>query len=298
MLPIENIVTKHRKISVYQNSGKNIDNKTVASFGAEWTDFPSFSAKELSLLGAEYFDIITPEMINENTVLADFGCGSGRYSKYFQGKVAKIYCIDPSDAVLVADKMMGQDDDVTIIKSSISDIPYENNFFDFGMSIGVLHHIPNTQQAMLDCVKKVKVGGYFYTYLYYSLDNRGLGFKILWQLSNVIRVLIAGLPQKLKAMVCELIAVIFYMPFVLFCRLMNLIGLKKSIWDKIPLSAYYNKSFFVIRNDALDRFGTPLEQRFSKKEIEAMMKNCGLDNIVFSDNMPFWHAVGRKTKNI
>jgi 2-polyprenyl-3-methyl-5-hydroxy-6-metoxy-1,4-benzoquinol methylase len=33
--------------------------------------------------------------------------------------------------------------------------------FDFAMSIGVLHHIPNTQKAMNNCVKKVKLGGYF-----------------------------------------------------------------------------------------------------------------------------------------
>jgi hypothetical protein len=61
------------------------------------------------------------------------------------------------------------------------------------------------------------------------------------------------------------------------------------------LSAYHNKSFFVIRNDALDRFGTPLEQRFSKIEIKQMMEKAGLTNIIFSNNMPYWHAVGQKS---
>ena len=62
----------------------------------------------------------------------------------------------------------------------------------------------------------------------------------------------------------------------------------------MPLSAYNNKSFFVIRNDALDKFGTSLEQRFSKKQVEDMMRHCGLDDIVISPLTPFYHAIGKK----
>jgi SAM-dependent methyltransferase len=295
---VENIKTKYRDIKVCYSSGINIDSKTISSFGAEWTDFPTFDLEEIELLGSEYFDILTPEMVNSNTVMADFGCGSGRYSKYFQGKVAKIYCIDPSDAVFSADNMMGKDENVEIIKSSISDLPFEDNTFDFGMSIGVLHHIPNTQQAMLDCVKKIKIGGYFYTYLYYSLDNRGFGFKLIWNLSNLLRVGISALPQKMKSIVCEILAFSIYLPLILLVKGLKYISINERFWSKIPLSAYHNKSYFVIRNDALDRFGTPLEQRFSKSEIEIMMRKSGLSEIIFSEKMPFWHAVGKKIKHV
>jgi hypothetical protein len=70
--------------------------------------------------------------------------------------------------------------------------------------------------------------------------------------------------------------------------------LGKKWGDKIPLSYYGNKSFNVIRNDALDRFGTPLEQRFSKVQIESMMQKAGLTDIKFSNNQPYWHVIGRK----
>ena len=49
-----------------------------------------------------------------------------------------------------------------------------------------------------------------------------------------------------------------------------------------------------MRTDALDRFGTRLEQRFSKIEIELMLTEAGFTNICFSDHMPFWCAVGTK----
>jgi hypothetical protein len=53
-----------------------------------------------------------------------------------------------------------------------------------------------------------------------------------------------------------------------------------------------------MRTDSRDRFGTPLEQRFTKAEIITMLDAAGLENIVFSDNFPFWVAVGRKRPEI
>jgi hypothetical protein len=60
----------------------------------------------------------------------------------------------------------------------------------------------------------------------------------------------------------------------------------------VPLSAYRNASFYTMRTDALDRFGTRLEQRFSRPQIEHMMAAAGLTNIRFSDKEPYWVACG------
>ena len=48
--------------------------------------------------------------------------------------------------------------------------------------------------------------------------------------------------------------------------------------------------FVMLQNDALDRFGTRLEQRFSKKEIMEMLGLAGFDlsSLKFSDLEPFW----------
>ena len=83
------------------------------------------------------------------------------------------------------------------------------------------------------------------------------------------------------------------LPFVLLARLFFALGLKK-LGNMVPLSAYANKDFYVIRNDSLDRFGTRLEQRFTKEEITVMMQRAGLTDIRFGNDAAFWHAVGRK----
>ena len=49
-----------------------------------------------------------------------------------------------------------------------------------------------------------------------------------------------------------------------------------------------------MRTDARDRFGTRLEQRFTRKQIVEMMSIAGLENIQFSEFEPYWCALGFK----
>jgi len=49
-----------------------------------------------------------------------------------------------------------------------------------------------------------------------------------------------------------------------------------------------------MRTDARDRFGTPIERRFTRKQIIEMMEAAGLENIRISDSTSFWCAVGFK----
>jgi len=46
-----------------------------------------------------------------------------------------------------------------------------------------------------------------------------------------------------------------------------------------------------MRTDALDRFGTTLERRFSREQMQMMMQRAGLQKIVFGESV-FWCAVG------
>jgi SAM-dependent methyltransferase len=285
---------KNRVIESYALPGNNLDKKTVESFGEEWTSFHGFSEADIKISGDKYFDIVTPEMLNDKSIVIDIGCGSGRFVKYLKGRYKKIVGMDPSSAIFAADELLGKDGTIELVQASTDNIPYPDGHFDFGYSLGVLHHIPDTPKALNDSVKKIKSGGYFLLYLYYSLDNRSIFFKLLFHFSNAIRWVVSKLPAKPKKLVCDVLAVILYLPFVALCRLLKLFGVAENYRKFIPLQAYEDQSFYIIRNDSLDRFGTPLEQRFSKKEIEFMMMNAGLTDIVFSEKIPYWHATGKK----
>lgn len=292
--PVGTIQVKNKPVKRYDDLGSNIDLTTVESFGEEWNAFHHFDDAELKKIGDTYFDIITPAMLGPDKIAADFGCGTGRWSKYIHDKVGAVAAIDPSDAVLAAGQLLQDTPNVHLYKASIDNLPFADNYFDFGFSLGVLHHIPDTARAMQACVEKIKPGGHFLVYLYYKLDNRGRLYRLLFGLSDLIRRVVCKMPSWLKKFTCNMMAIFFYMPFVLFSRLLKLLGVPQKFRAKIPLHAYENTSFYIIRNDALDRFGTPLEQRFSKAEIQQMMEKAGLGDIVFSNQSPFWHAVGKK----
>ncbi len=290
----EEVNTANRKIRQYEIPSDNIDPKTVASFGVEWKAFHDFSEKDIVSLGDKYFDIVTPSMLNSQSNVVDIGCGSGRFIKYLKGRYARITGVDPSDAILVADQLLGSDPAIELVRASTDNLPYPDGYFDFGYSLGVLHHIPDTEKALRDCVRKIKPGGYFLLYLYYNLDNRSRAAKFLFQCTNLLRRVISRFPVWLKIASCNFLAVVLYMPFVLLCRFLRWFGVPLRIRKFFPLQAYEDQRFYIIRNDCFDRFATPLEKRFSRRQIEAMMLSAGLTEITFSENIPFWHAVGKK----
>ncbi len=284
---------KNREINIFNLDGKNIDKKVVDEFGDEWMKFYEHDDDLVKKGGEEYFDILNDKIINSNTYGLDVGCGTGRWTKYLAPKIGFMEAVDPSNAIFAADKLLEGIKNVRLSQATIETLPFADETFDFVMSIGVLHHVPDTKKALNDCVKKVKRGGYFYVYLYYNLDRRGVFYKALFKMSDLIRKIVSTLPGKTKHFVCDVLAIVFYMPFVWTGRFFKLLGLK-DLAKRMPLHGYQNRSFFMIRNDTLDRFGTRLEQRFSAKEITEMMQNAGLTDIVISDGIPFYHAVGKR----
>lgn len=291
--PLQIVKGSHKEICIFSTDGTNIDPKVVQDFGEEWLKFQNYSAEEIKSWAISYFDILDDSIVNKNTYALDIGCGTGRWTKYLSGRAGFIEAIDPSNAVLAADYLLGGIQNVRIAKAAVETIPFHDETFDFVMSIGVLHHIPDTQKAMIDCVKKLKKGGYFYVYLYHNFESRGLLFKAIFSFSEGIRKIVSKFPSGLKRFSCDILAVATYMPFVATGRVLNKIGLK-TLSAKMPLKDYQNKSFFIIRNDALDKYGTTLEQRFSKEEVITLMQKSGLTNIVISPSSPYYHAIGKK----
>ncbi len=292
--PLKEIQGKEKLVYIFdQGKGVNLNEAVVAAFGEEWLKFSNFKEADINQFGDEYFDIVDATILNKNTYVLDMGCGSGRFSRYLSSRVGFIEALDPSEAVWAAEQLLCGIDNVRLINASADSIPFVDDTFDFVMSIGVLHHIPNTQMAMKNCVEKVKPGGHFFVYLYYNLDNSGLTFRLIFKFVSLIRKFISSLPSGIKKFMCDLLAILVYLPVIIVGKLLDKAGFKQ-LAKKLPLSYYQDKSFFIIRNDALDRFGTALEHRFSKAEIKVMMESCGLINIHFSDNKPYWHAIGKK----
>lgn len=272
----------------------NIDRATVEGFGAEWAAFDQtgLGTAEYDALTDAYFHIFPFDALPANAEGFDLGCGSGRWAARVIDRVGILHCIDPSaEALDVARKRLGAHPKARFHLAAADTIPLADGSQDFGYSLGVLHHIPDTAKALGDCVRKLKPGAPFLVYLYYKLDGRPAWFRAIWRGSDLVRRGISRLPFGARKAVSSAIAVAVYWPLARGARLVERAGGNSS---NIPLSAYRDLSFYSMRTDALDRFGTRLEHRFSRDEISAMMTAAGLVDLRFSDRFPFWVAVGRR----
>lgn len=272
----------------------NFDQHTVASFGDEWSRHrqSDLDAAELQKMFDDYFHIVPWERLPPDASGFDMGVGTGRWARLAAPRLGTLDVIDASEEALeVARGNLAACGNVRYHHATTDSVDLPPESFDFGYSLGVLHHIPDTRSALADCVRLVRPGGVFLVYLYYRFDNRPAWFRGVWRLSDLVRRGIHRLPPALKSLATDLLAFTVYWPLSRLAALVEKLGLNPSV---IPLSSYRGSSMATLRTDSRDRFGTPLEQRFTKAEIEQMMREAGLTEIRFSDRTPYWTAVGVK----
>jgi SAM-dependent methyltransferase len=274
------------------NSVDNIDHATVAAFGDEWSHYDQTAAPEEDLLALwqAYFRIFPWEVLPPDAQGFDLGCGSGRWARFVSERVGKLHCVDASvEALEVARRNLRGCRNCDFHHASVDDIPVAAGSMDFGYSLGVLHHVPDTAAGLRSCVAKLKPGAPFLLYLYYAFDNQPAWFRTLWRVSDAGRRIVSKLPRIPRIAVTKTLAAVVYWPLARTARLLEALGRDVT---SFPLSAYRHRSFYTMRTDALDRFGTRLEQRFTAAEICTMMEAAGLTRISFSESVPFWCAVG------
>jgi SAM-dependent methyltransferase len=270
----------------------NVDVKTVNGFSDEWSRFDQseLADEESTALFAKYFKIFPWHSLPAGAVGFDAGCGTGRWGRHVAPRIGALHCVDASSEVIsIARKNLRDHPNCAFHVASVANMPLADGSADFGYSLGVLHHLPDTAEGIRSCVSKLKPGAPFLLYLYYAFDNRAAWFRAVWKLSDLLRRGISRCPNPLRYGISQVIAAGVYLPLARVSRVMEAAGFDVSA---IPLSFYRNQSFYTMRTDALDRFGTRLERRFTASEIAKMMRAAGLDRITFSDSAPFWCAVG------
>lgn len=273
----------------------NADPHVAAGFGDEWTRFDQseLSEAQRKAIFDDYFSIFPWHVLPPQAVGADFGCGSGRWALAVAPRVGKLLCIDASCGALeVARRNLAASLNCDFQCASVESAQIPPASLDFAYSLGVLHHTPEPREALRACANYLKPGAPFLVYMYYRFDNRPAWYREIWRWSDGLRRYISGRPYGIRNFIAQLIAAAAYWPLARAAAVLKRMGVDTR---NFPLSYYANKTFYVMRTDALDRFGTSIEHRFTKEEITEMMHEARLRDIRFSDAEPFWCAVGYRT---
>jgi len=256
------------------------------TFGQEWKGYDRILAEHKEEF-LEYFDLVDLSSLRSASV-CDLGCGSGRWSYYLKDVCKKIILVDFSDAIFTARKNLKDADNCLFFMCDLKELPFREDFADFLLCIGVLHHLPT---SCLDEVRRLKrFSAVLLIYLYYSLDNRPFYFRFMLKSVTLLRLFLCRIKNPLfRKVFSSCAALSFYMPLILLGRLLKSLGLSRFV----PLyETYSGKSLERIRQDAYDRFFTRIEQRVSRREILELKDT--FSDIMISDNKPYWHFLCKR----
>ncbi|MDO9514361.1 MAG: class I SAM-dependent methyltransferase [Elusimicrobiota bacterium] len=251
------------------------------TFGKEWVKYSEIMPSHREEF-AQYFDIVDLESLRGRRA-CDLGCGIGRFSYFLKDVCGEIMLVDFSDAVFEARRNLAGRENCLFFMGDISDLPFCANYADFLFCRGVLHHLPTDA---LDEVRKLKkYSPRILVYLYYALDNKPFYFK--WILAGVT-FLRRGLSRSrsvfLRTLIPPLAARFVYFPLVLVGSVLD----RFKMSGLVPLyDSYRGKGIKRTEQDVYDRFFTPIEQRFERKDI--MKLKDSFDSVTVSDKVPYWH---------
>jgi len=279
-------------------ANNNLDPQVARGFGREWSTFRQdpdhLPQTQRQAIFDDYFHIFPWHLLPaDGGVGLDAGCGTGRWSVLVAPRVRHLHLLDPSaEALSVAKENLRGLDNVSYHLDSVATIPLPSKSLDFAFSLGVLHHVPDTAAAIAAIADKLKRNAPFLLYLYYALENRPVWYQLLWRVSDLARFGVSRLPHPLRWVISQTVAALMYWPLSRLARFV--VGRGGSV-SALPLAYYADKSFYVMRTDAYDRFCTRLEKRFRRSDIEQMLRRAGFESVTFSSKPPFWCAVGIKS---
>lgn len=210
---------------------KNVDERTVEGFGDEWSTFDqgALADREREELFQRYFSIFPWEELPSGARGFDLGCGSGRWAALVAPRVKELHCIDPSEEALkVARRNLAGAPNCKFHCATVDSIPLDDGSMDFGYSLGVLHHVPDTEAGLAACVRKLRSGAPFLLYLYYRFDNKPLWFRAIWRLTDWARRAVSALPPRRRRFVTDGIALVVYLPLARVSKALSRLGVDVS----------------------------------------------------------------------
>ena len=100
--------------------------------------------------------------------ILDAGCGSGFFSSYLSPslKESLIFNVDISSSIDIALKHSKGHHNAFFVQADINQLPFVYELFDSIISLGVLHHTPDTFRSLSNLVLYLKKGGRIFLYIY------------------------------------------------------------------------------------------------------------------------------------
>ena len=279
-----------------------VDNRTKdysGNFGLQWNKFPLTqfdSHTGLPLTKNRLFDS-SKWNVNDmkNKVVIELGSGAGRFTEILLAAGCYVFSVEMSNAIYV-NAINNKSDNIIFIKSSLNNLEFLNNLFDYVLCYGVAQHTPNLLDTYKSCFELGKKGGkisidhYAKTYhptsksiwrpITKRLDPKTL-FKIVnfyipyyFNIDTFIKI-------KLPSIISKFVRFSIPIPCVNYTNTKNVPQDKKKLIEWAIMDTY-------------DALGAKYDNPLSLDELKKIVKKVGLNSFEVKKNGPILILNGMK----
>lgn len=251
--------------------------ETGEVYGFLWNKskgYPSFPAEG----HFTYIQEVIAEPIVRGYVGIDIGCGMGQ-DTYLMAKSnpgVLVIALDLSDGVYKTRELIGGMNNAGVIKGSAMALPIRSEALDFAYSFGVLHHTPEPETGLSEISRVLKKGSPVFLYLYEDHSDNIFKYFVI-KAVTVLRKVTIKIPRKilyaLSFMASPFVFIIFSCPAIILSKFKS----TRKFAENMPFN--FGRSPFNIQADIYDRFGAPIEYRFSRIAVYDMLIRCNFYNI-------------------
>mgnify|MGYP001410651526 CR=1 FL=1 len=273
-----------------------ISPKYADSFGEQWNKFAKtqldnklLNESELrwnSEIGWEHGDL-------KNKKLIEFGSGAGRFIDLVSRRGANLAVgIDVTSAVDAAQESFKDRNNVFFIQADIFNPPIKKNYFDFGYSIGVLHHTPNPEKAFAILASlltnEAQIGVSLYEIALFDRPNRNSlkqsTVELLWAINlwrvEFFRLFTIKLPNKVMINYC-----IYFVPLLHY---INKIPIIRYLRYFFPSTCYRSLPVDWSMCDTYDTYATKIGHMYRHKDIFLWFMKLNIQKIIVHNSIPGW----------
>ena len=262
-----------------------IDRRTIADFGAQWTHFrenPGFYGSVEMLE-----DILQPLLPLSEIVgrrVCEIGSGSGRIvNMLLDAGAAHVIAIEPSQAERILRlNTAPRAERITYLRATGDQLPLAPPL-DIVVSIGVLHHVLDPDPIVARAWQALKPGGRIAVWLYAREGN-----ELYLRFALPLRALTRRMPDvALRAFTHLLTPPLF--GYVSMCRILPL------PMRSYMLSVLGRYSYGPLWLTIFDQLNTTYSTYYRRDEALSLLERAGFNDVLWRHRHGYsWTVVGRK----
>ena len=246
----------------------------TSSFGLQWNQFQKTQLDSYTNTTMSEDRIRTALPIPLESIkglkIIEAGSGAGRFTEVLLKYGAIVYSFDLSNAVSANFANNMPHKNLTIFQGDIEDIPFNDNFFDISICLGVMQHTRDFSKSLKEISRVTKAGGII------SLDHYKTHIGHYTSLYLVYWMIIKRIPKKFQLRVTNLLTKIFFPIHWVFREYSLIQYLLRRI---SPISFYYgmfdlnkDQHYELSKLDTHDKNTDHYKRMVSEKKLNNIVK--------------------------